>query len=114
MSMNRREFLKNSLLFTGAALVASRGQLVSEALACSNPPADVATPEMPAVKAQKYAAAAADYNGPKKGKFPPKSTCLNCSFFKPAKTGDAWGKCAMVGNKSVCQDGLCNVWMKKA
>ena len=114
MSMNRRDFLKNSMFFSGAALVLTRGKWVSEALACENPPTDAVDPNAGAAKTQKYAAKAADFKGVRKPTFTKDAHCANCNFFKPAKAGDAWGKCAMVGNKAVCKDGLCNMWTKKA
>jgi hypothetical protein len=108
--IDRREFLKNALLFSGAAIALTRGNWVNQAVACENPPADAADPEKAAAKTQKYAHKAADFKGTRKPTFAKDANCLNCNFFKPTKKGDAWGKCAMVGNKQVCKDGLCNMW----
>jgi hypothetical protein len=119
MQMDRREFLKKSAFFALFASALKPVSWLAEAWAAnfkSPPPAgkNIADPAKGQAKNMKYVHFHAEYAGPKKDQFvKSKSDCANCTQFKPDKAGEAWGKCAMVANAYVYQEGLCQMWIKK-
>jgi len=118
MSTNRRDFLKHAAWgLIGAAWIAQTSWVTKAfAAAFRTPaPADVAEPGKagPALL-QKYAHFASEFTGKRKPNFPANANCKNCSLFRTDKAGDAWGRCAMIGNKRVYEEGLCQAWLKKA
>ncbi len=111
MKLNRREFIASSFFGVVAATLIGKAAWMGQALAASfraPAPKDAADPTKPGpAKAMKYVHHVAEYKGPPKKAG---AKCLNCLQFKPAKAGEPWGKCAMVGNKQVYEDGMCQVW----
>ena len=119
--MKRRDFLKSSILLTGALGLTSRAfNLLPSAQATTPLDAKITrqdyTKDIPPKKTaakKKYDSHIAKLAKIKAGTKP---NCKNCKQYKPIAAHPGWGKCAMVGatgkpGKLVAQEGWCKVWM---
>ena len=121
MKMDRREFVKNTALLAVLGWVLSPFRWMGSAYAGTfKTPApagkNVADPSKGQAKNMHYVNFSSEFDkkAPNYAKISgAKGNCTNCNYFKPDKAGDAWGKCAMVANAYVYQEGVCQMWMKK-
>ncbi len=121
MKVDRREFVKNAAIFAIFGWIVSPFKSLGTAFAANfRQPAPagkkIADPTKGQAKNMKYVHHTADYpaTAPNSAKWKGKENCKGCNHFKPDAKGDAWGKCSMVANNYVYEDGMCQMWMKKA
>ena len=66
----------------------------------------------PQATALGYVHSAAKVDKAKYPKFAAGQNCANCALYQ-GKASDAWGGCAIFGNKQVNGKGWCGAWVKK-